>query len=173
MGVGVGTLVSPMYISEVATRKNRAMLMGGCQTVLQVSVLAGFWIIFLCNGIFEEGVSGNLGCQLVWQLVLGVFLLVGVYFVPGTILGGEGGDGEGGGDAGLVERCREGRRVDCGREDERNRGGNEESGCYEGEEQRQECVERILREECSKLARGWCCIDGCAEYGRAECAELL
>lgn len=72
IGVGAGTLVSPLYISEISPASERGPLISGYQVAIQIFALIGFWGAFVCNSIF----SGNLQ----WQIP------VAVQFLPGCIL---------------------------------------------------------------------------------------
>ncbi|KAK5084593.1 hypothetical protein LTR05_005671 [Lithohypha guttulata] len=74
IGVGAGTLVSPLYISEISPANQRGTLMSGYQVAIQVFALIGFWGAFTCNSIFPS--TSNLQ----WQLP------VSIQLVPGAIL---------------------------------------------------------------------------------------
>lgn len=50
-------------ISEVSPPSERGMLMSGYQTVLQLSALAGFWVAFAANTIFQMPPIFNGTCQ--------------------------------------------------------------------------------------------------------------
>jgi MFS family permease len=84
LGVGCGTLVSPMFISEISTRESRAMLMSGYQTILQISALAGFWIAFASNSIYPDTSTSQFRLPIVIQLFPGSLLLIGTFFIPET-----------------------------------------------------------------------------------------
>lgn len=49
LGVGAGTLVSPVYISEISPRTERCMLLSDYQTAIQLAALAGFWAAFVAH----------------------------------------------------------------------------------------------------------------------------
>ncbi|GAB7355669.1 hypothetical protein MBLNU459_g6376t3 [Dothideomycetes sp. NU459] len=84
LGVGAGTLVSPMYISEISPPETRGMLMSGYQTILQLSALIGFWGAFASHAIFPG--SSNLQWQIpvAIQLAPGALLLLGTLLIPET-----------------------------------------------------------------------------------------
>lgn len=77
-------LLTIYSISEISPPSQRGMLMSGYQTLLQLSALAGFWGAFVANAIFSD--QSNLQWQLpvVIQLVPGVILLMGSFFIPET-----------------------------------------------------------------------------------------
>lgn len=84
VGVGVGTLVSPMYISEISPPAERGMLMSGYQTVLQISGLIGFWGAYASHAIWPETSTLQWQVPVAIQLVPGVLLLLGILLVPET-----------------------------------------------------------------------------------------
>ena len=77
VAVGAGTLVSPVYISEISPPSERGMLMSGYQTAIQIFALIGFWGAFVCHSTIQD--SSNLQWQLpvLVQLVPGLGLLLG------------------------------------------------------------------------------------------------
>lgn len=79
-GVGVGTLVSPIYISEISPASKRGMLMSGYQVGVQVGALAGFWIAY----VFKTTVADDAALQ--WQLPAGLQLVAGVTLLAGSLL---------------------------------------------------------------------------------------
>jgi sugar porter (SP) family MFS transporter len=84
LGVGAGTLVSPMYISEISPPDERGMLMSGYQTILQLSALAGFWGAYASNALFPSSSALQWQIPVAIQLVPGVLLLLGTVFIPET-----------------------------------------------------------------------------------------
>ncbi|KAF2158249.1 general substrate transporter [Myriangium duriaei CBS 260.36] len=80
LGVGAGTLVSPMYIAEIATPETRGMLLSGYQTVLQIGALIGFWAAFAAHAYLEDSSS------LQWQIPVSVQLIPGICLLVGTLL---------------------------------------------------------------------------------------
>jgi sugar porter (SP) family MFS transporter len=80
MGVGVGTLVSPIYISEISPASERGMLMSGYQVFLQTGALIGFWGAFVSQAILADTSS------LQWQLPVAVQLFVGLLLMVSTLL---------------------------------------------------------------------------------------
>ncbi|KAL3418931.1 MFS quinate transporter [Phlyctema vagabunda] len=81
LGVGAGTLVSPMYISEISPPAQRGMLMSGYQTVLQLSALVGFWGAFVANALLPATSSLQWQIPVAIQLLPGILLLLGTFFV--------------------------------------------------------------------------------------------
>lgn len=82
LGVGCGTLVSPMYISEISPPEERGMLMSGYQTILQLSALAGFWGAYASNSLFPDTSSLQYKLPIAVQLVPGALLLFFTLFIP-------------------------------------------------------------------------------------------
>lgn len=84
LGVGCGTLVSPMYISEISPPDKRGMLMSGYQTILQLSALAGFWGAFASNAVISSESDLQWKTPVAAQLIPGVLLLLGSLGIPET-----------------------------------------------------------------------------------------
>jgi MFS family permease len=84
LGVGCGTLVSPMYISEISPPQARAMLMSGYQTILQLSALAGFWIAFAAHALLPDSSTSQFRIPILAQLIPGILLLLGTFIIPET-----------------------------------------------------------------------------------------
>jgi sugar porter (SP) family MFS transporter len=84
LGVGVGTLGGPMYISEVSPPSKRGMLMSSYQTILQLSALAGFWGAFLSHSSFPSSSAVQWQLPTAIQLIPGLLLLFGTCFIPET-----------------------------------------------------------------------------------------
>ncbi|KAH6705105.1 general substrate transporter [Leptodontidium sp. MPI-SDFR-AT-0119] len=84
LGVGCGTLVGPMYISEISPASERAMLMSSYQTILQLSALAGFWGAYLSNNILPDSSPLQWQVPTAIQLVPGTILLLGSLVAPET-----------------------------------------------------------------------------------------
>ncbi|OCL07003.1 general substrate transporter [Glonium stellatum] len=80
VGVGAGTLVSPVYISEISPPSERGMLLSGYQTAVQLAALAGFWAAFAAHSILSNSSA------LQWQIPVAVQLLPGVLLLLGTII---------------------------------------------------------------------------------------
>ncbi|KAK3629073.1 hypothetical protein LTR56_006530 [Elasticomyces elasticus] len=80
MGVGAGTLVSPIYISEISPASERGMLMSGYQVFVQAGALIGFWIAFIAQAVLADESS------LQWQLPVSLQLLVGAMLLIGTLI---------------------------------------------------------------------------------------
>lgn len=79
-GVGVGTLVSPIYISEISPASERGMLMSGYQVFLQSGALVGFWGAFVSQAVLSDVSS------LQWQLPAAVQFIVGLLLLMGTLM---------------------------------------------------------------------------------------
>ncbi|TKA65081.1 hypothetical protein B0A49_08838, partial [Cryomyces minteri] len=84
LGVGAGTLVSPMYISEISPPSERGMLMSGYQTALQLSALVGFWGAYASHAAFPSSSPLQWQLPVAIQLLPGVFLLLGTFLIPET-----------------------------------------------------------------------------------------
>lgn len=82
LGVGVGTLVSPMYISEISPPSERGMLMSGYQAILQFSALVGFWGAYASNALFPATSSLQWQLPVAIQLFPGILLLLGTLYIP-------------------------------------------------------------------------------------------
>ncbi|EON64118.1 hypothetical protein W97_03348 [Coniosporium apollinis CBS 100218] len=82
LGVGAGTLVSPMYISEISTPSARGMLLSGYQTAIQLAALAGFWAAFAAHATLADSSALQWEIPVAVQLVPGVLLLLGTLFIP-------------------------------------------------------------------------------------------
>jgi sugar porter (SP) family MFS transporter len=82
MGVGVGTLVSPIYISEISPASERGMLMSGYQVFLQSGALVGFWGAFVSQAVLADSSALQWQLPVAVQLVVGVLLLLGTLIVP-------------------------------------------------------------------------------------------
>lgn len=80
VGVGAGTLVSPIYISEISPPSQRGALMSGYQVAIQIFALIGFWGAFVCNSIFDSA------SNLQWQVPVLIQLLPGFTLLVGSIL---------------------------------------------------------------------------------------
>jgi MFS family permease len=77
IGVGAGTLVGPMYISEISPKEMRGLLMSGYQTILQLSALAGFWITYFCHSLISDNNHLQFQLPIAIQLALGTFMMLG------------------------------------------------------------------------------------------------
>lgn len=82
MGVGAGTLVSPIYISEVSPASERGMLMSGYQVFVQSGALVGFWGAFVSQAIIADKSALQWQIPVAVQLIAGLMLLVGTLIIP-------------------------------------------------------------------------------------------
>lgn len=80
MAVGAGTLVSPIYISEISPASLRGMLMSGYQVAVQSGALIGFWIAFVSQAIISDHSA------LQWQLPVGLQLIAGLLLLVGSLV---------------------------------------------------------------------------------------
>lgn len=80
VGVGAGTLVSPIYISEISPPSQRSALMSGYQVAIQIFALIGFWGAFVCNSVFDT--TSNLQ----WQVPVLVQFFPSITLLVGSIL---------------------------------------------------------------------------------------
>jgi sugar porter (SP) family MFS transporter len=95
VGIGVASIVSPLYISEVSAAKYR----GSMVTIFQLAVTVGFFIAYLVNfGLlgfasgeaarFDSPELRKIFCDEVWRGMLGVeaipalLFFVAVFFIP-------------------------------------------------------------------------------------------
>ena len=82
MGVGAGTLVSPIYISEVSPASERGMLMSGYQVFVQSGALIGFWGAFVSQATISDSSILQWQIPVAVQLIAGFLLLVGTLIIP-------------------------------------------------------------------------------------------
>lgn len=82
MGVGAGTLVSPIYISEISPASERGMLMSGYQVFIQVGALLGFWIAFVSQAVLSDRSALQWQIPVALQLFAGLMLLLGTLTIP-------------------------------------------------------------------------------------------
>jgi sugar porter (SP) family MFS transporter len=82
MGVGAGTLVSPIYISEVSPASERGMLMSGYQVFVQSGALIGFWGAFVSQAVISDKSASQWQIPVAVQLIAGLMLLVGTLIIP-------------------------------------------------------------------------------------------
>ncbi|CAJ2506144.1 Uu.00g002740.m01.CDS01 [Anthostomella pinea] len=82
MGVGAGTLVSPIYISEISPAPQRGMLMSGYQVLVQLGALIGFWMAFIAQATLSDHGSLQWQIPVSLQLIAGAMLLLGTLVVP-------------------------------------------------------------------------------------------
>jgi len=80
LGVGAGTLVSPIYISEISPAELRGVLMSGFQVLVQGGALIGFWIAFIAQ------VSLSDTAALQWQIPVGVQVIAGGMLLLGALV---------------------------------------------------------------------------------------
>ncbi|KAK4974746.1 hypothetical protein LTR66_011058, partial [Elasticomyces elasticus] len=81
LGVGAGTLVSPLYICEIAPLSERGMLLLGYQTAIQAAALAGFWAAYAAHSNISDSSNLQWETPVAVQLLPGVLLLLGSLFV--------------------------------------------------------------------------------------------
>lgn len=79
IGVGAGTLVSPLYISEISPASERGPLISGYQVAIQILALVGFWGAFICHSVFDSNLQWQV--PVLFQLVPGCILLAGSLFL--------------------------------------------------------------------------------------------
>ncbi|KAK4548936.1 hypothetical protein LTR36_008709 [Oleoguttula mirabilis] len=82
MGVGAGTLVSPIYISEISPASERSMLMSGYQVFVQGGALIGFWIAFVSQAVLSNASALQWQIPVAIQLIAGLMLLIGALLIP-------------------------------------------------------------------------------------------
>jgi sugar porter (SP) family MFS transporter len=82
MGVGAGTLASPIYISEISTASERGMLMSGYQVFIQSGALLGFWIAYICQAVLPNSSKLQWQLPVSLQLIAGAILLGGCFLIP-------------------------------------------------------------------------------------------
>ncbi|KAK5119419.1 hypothetical protein LTR85_007519 [Meristemomyces frigidus] len=82
MGVGAGTLVSPIYISEISPASQRGMLMSGYQVFIQCGALLGFWIAFISQAVLSDRSALQWQIPVALQLIAGLMLLIGTLLIP-------------------------------------------------------------------------------------------
>lgn len=85
LGVGAGTLVSPVYISEISPRTERGMLLSGYQTAIQLAALAGFWAAFVSHSTLSDCSALQRQILVAVQLLPGILLLLGTIIIPESI----------------------------------------------------------------------------------------
>ncbi|KIW76019.1 hypothetical protein Z517_10764 [Fonsecaea pedrosoi CBS 271.37] len=83
-GVGAGTLVSPIYISEIATPSNRGILMSSFQVVIQGSAVIGFWGAYAANAAITDTSDLQWQIPVAIQLFPGIILLLGTFYIKET-----------------------------------------------------------------------------------------
>lgn len=82
IGVGAGTLVSPLYISEISTPDTRGFLLGSWQVAMQLSALIGFWGAYVSHSALPNTSDWQWAFPVLLQVVPGAILLVGCIFLP-------------------------------------------------------------------------------------------
>ncbi|KIW27334.1 uncharacterized protein PV07_07082 [Cladophialophora immunda] len=83
-GVGAGTLVSPIYISEIATPSDRGILMSSFQVVIQGCAVVGFWGAYAANAAIADTSDLQWQVPVAVQLVPGILLLLGTLYIKET-----------------------------------------------------------------------------------------
>lgn len=76
-GVGVGTLVAPLYITEISLQWQRGMLLASWQVAMQIAALVGFWGAYVSNGLFPNASDWQWTVPVLLQLLPGAVLFVG------------------------------------------------------------------------------------------------
>ena len=93
MGIGVASIVSPIYISEIAVAKYRGSMVSLYQLAITVGFLAAYLVNFLLSGLSEERIFNNptlykIFNAEVWRAMLGMetlpafMFLIMLFFVP-------------------------------------------------------------------------------------------
>lgn len=82
IGVGAGTLVAPLYISEISLPSNRGMLLASWQVSMQVSSLVGFWGAYISHRCLPDTTAWQWGIPVSLQLAPGLALLLGSTVIP-------------------------------------------------------------------------------------------
>lgn len=77
IGVGAGTLVAPIYISEISLPTNRGMLLASWQVSMQISALVGFWGAYISHRILPDTTDWQWAVPVILQLFPGAILLFG------------------------------------------------------------------------------------------------
>jgi MFS family permease len=81
-GVGVGSLISPMYIAEISPAADRSMLTSGFQVLVQLGALAGFWTVYISQATLPDISPLQYLLPISLQLLGGFLLLAGCLFIP-------------------------------------------------------------------------------------------
>ncbi|RMZ91457.1 hypothetical protein DV736_g1285, partial [Chaetothyriales sp. CBS 134916] len=81
IGVGAGTLVSPVYISEISPPAQRGVLMSSYQVAIQVFALIGFWGAYGSHQTFDRTSDLQWQVPVMFQLIPGTILLIGTQFI--------------------------------------------------------------------------------------------
>lgn len=76
VGVGVGTLVTPIYISEISTALpgQKGMLLAAWQVSIQWAALVGFWGAYISHRLFPDTSHWQWRVPVLFQIPLGVVL---------------------------------------------------------------------------------------------------
>lgn len=82
IGVGAGTLVAPLYISEISRHSQRGMLLAAWQVSLQISALVGFWVAYFSHSVFPDTSDLQWEVSVILQFVPGAALLFGSFLIP-------------------------------------------------------------------------------------------
>ncbi|RMZ79490.1 hypothetical protein DV738_g3396, partial [Chaetothyriales sp. CBS 135597] len=81
VGVGAGTLVSPVYVSEISPPAQRGALVSSYQVAIQVFALIGFWGAYASHQAFDGASDLQWQVPVMIQLIPGVLLLLGSRFI--------------------------------------------------------------------------------------------
>ncbi|KAL2825104.1 general substrate transporter [Aspergillus pseudoustus] len=76
IGVGAGTLATPIYIAEIATPDTKGVLLAAWQVSMQGAALVGFWGGYISHTTIENGVHWQWRLPVLFQVVFGVILVV-------------------------------------------------------------------------------------------------
>ncbi|RMD40018.1 hypothetical protein DV735_g5097, partial [Chaetothyriales sp. CBS 134920] len=77
VGVGAGTLVSPVYVSEISPPAQRGALVSSYQVAIQVFALIGFWGAYASHQTFDIASDLQWQVPVMIQLIPGLLLLLG------------------------------------------------------------------------------------------------
>jgi len=93
IGIGVVSVVSPVYISEIAITKCRGLLVALYQLAITIGILASYYVNYLLENFSHTGELGNtlmhqIFISEVWRSMLGmeslpaILFLILVFFIP-------------------------------------------------------------------------------------------
>ncbi|KAM0750732.1 general substrate transporter [Meredithblackwellia eburnea MCA 4105] len=80
LGVGAGTLVGPLYLSETSTTEDRGILLASFQILLQLGALVGFWSAYFTHSLLPPT------SDLQWQVPVAIGLIPGLLLVVGSTM---------------------------------------------------------------------------------------
>ncbi|POR32522.1 Sugar transporter [Tolypocladium paradoxum] len=82
IGVGAGSLVTPLYISEISPPAIRGMLLASWQVSIQISALIGFWGAYISHLILPDTTDWQWAVPVIIQLFPGATLAFGILILP-------------------------------------------------------------------------------------------